>query len=810
MRAYDYQPLQTGEIRLLRLDPVRSPEQQLSGAIIHHVLANPTFHPKEKDVDGHLEHSLPYDAISYHWGADTRTPYQILINDESNGQSVINITASLHTVLRRLVLEDAERVVWADAICINQVVSGSNKEKGEQIQLMPDIYRIAASVQVYLGDDDSHDVAAALDLMASIADYSEYLDESQHMHAGIGTTLAQQRGFVLAPAKDKRWVALRAFLRRPWFRRVWIIQEFVYATEIAVLCGEHKIDWHILWLFSKAYADNRQLIFCGYSPDLIGTRRFDLYREAHEGARAMHTVTDLRMRAWGYMTPFYMILSLNEDRDKDKFSGLSIRKDLDTIKKYEDFARYNLLYDRALGKTFPFGQPDMMDLLYRTTNFLATQPVDRLYALLGLAGDTSYLKPIYSDQQTLNVVTTKFAASFVAQGLLSRVLATAGIRSESPSPNDPPSWVPNWTKMVYSQDILIGFNRFADLAVQANEKARANKEKESGSSNTEATAAGHADGQAPDPEASTKQSGEDGDEPLLYNASLDAPLDYHINESDGTLSLKVTAVDVVRGILPGKLSLGTPMYSSMIQKLGQDYPNGQPMEEALWRTLVGNRTDDGRPAPEEYAAQYENLKRHEFALLSRGTVLIGIVALIAFPFVVLAIRLVPIYAHVAAVSVGIFAKRVPLIPSVIFIALLPVFRWLWIMALVPVLVALGWYVFLKKYPNLFLSALRYAGVTAAVSIGSTPQDCSGYLASFGAMVNRYNLGFTTSFLLGLFPLLAREGDVVVIVHGCHAPFLVRATKRQGYYKLVGECYVHGVMNGECMTAQSQSIEISLC
>lgn len=230
----------------------------------------------------------------------------------------------------------------------------------------------------------------------------------------------------------------------------------------------------------QAYADNRQLIYTGYSPDLFGTRRLDLFREAHEGARGMLVVTDLRMRAWGYMTPAYMILSLNEKRDKENFSGLSIRKDLNTIKDYERFARAKLLHDRAEGETFPFGRPDMLQLLRRTSNFLATQPVDRLYALLGLTG-TDHIKPVYSEQQTLNVVATKFAAHFITKGSMSEVLSTAGIRSATPSPNDPPSWVPNWTKMTYSQDMQIGFNRLADIQDEKNadrDKARRSRPRE--------------------------------------------------------------------------------------------------------------------------------------------------------------------------------------------------------------------------------------------------------------------------------------------------------------------------------------------
>ncbi|UNI23091.1 hypothetical protein JDV02_008930 [Purpureocillium takamizusanense] len=799
MRDYEYQPLGPGEIRLLRLEAAR-PDEPLSGTILHHRLRNPVYRPRAEEGDadgGYLEHALAYEAISYHWGADNQTPFDVVIDHGS----VIRITASLHTILRRLVLPDGPRVLWADAICINQVTSADNREKGEQIQMMPDIYRIASCVQVYLGPG-ADDVALALDFIRSIADYSEYLDTSQHDDGETATALAQQRGFVLPPVGDPRWPALRAFLRRPWFRRVWIIQEFVYATDVAVTCGDHDIDWHLLWLCAKAYADNRQLIYTGYSPDLFGTRRLDLFREAHEGARAMLVVTDLRMRAWGYMTPTYMILSLNENRDKDKFSGLSIRKDLNAIKEYERFAKTTLLHDRAKGETFPFGRPDMLQLLRRTSNFLATQPVDRLYALLGLAG-TDHIKPVYSEQQTLNVVATKFAAHFMTTGSLSEVLSTAGVRSATPSPNDPPSWVPNWTKMTYSQDMQIGFNRLADI------QDKDDREKDNGA---EQPAAGDEatvrEGEKPTEEAQPREK----DSERLYSASGALPQVFHINELEASLTIKVTPVDRVVLVLPGQLCLGTPMYLYMAQKLGPVYADGQPIEEAFWRTLIGNRTWNGLAVPDRYAAQYVNLKRHETGLLARAMLLLVIVALIALPFVTIAIRCIPFTGHVGLVTAAVAWKVSTVsgvvLPGIVYLTLLPLFRWLWITALVPLLVVIAWYLAAKVYPLLVLDALKYIGVTTAASIGSVPEDCTEYLTSFMVMGNRYNLCFTEGRLMGLLPLLTKEGDIVVIVHGCHAPFVVRPTRRQGYYKLVGECYVHGVMNGEL--AASESIDIVLC
>jgi hypothetical protein len=54
---------------------------------------------------------------------------------------------------------------------------------------------------------------------------------------------------------------------------------------------------------------------------------------------------------------------------------------------------------------------------------------------------------------------------------------------------------------------------------------------------------------------------------------------------------------------------------------------------------------------------------------------------------------------------------------------------------------------------------------------------------------------TTDGYIGLGPKNSRGGDVVVIILGAGVPFILRPTN-QGVYRLVGECYVHGIMDGE--------------
>lgn len=94
-------------------------------------------------------HRQRYETISYVWG-DPGLRGSIRVNGET-----VNVPQSSMAALRRMRLTDVERVVWIDAICINQ---GDNSEKSSQVALMSDIYERGDHNLIFLGDDEE-DVA---------------------------------------------------------------------------------------------------------------------------------------------------------------------------------------------------------------------------------------------------------------------------------------------------------------------------------------------------------------------------------------------------------------------------------------------------------------------------------------------------------------------------------------------------------------------------------------------------------------------------------------------------------------------------
>jgi hypothetical protein len=52
-------------------------------------------------------------------------------------------------------------------------------------------------------------------------------------------------------------------------------------------------------------------------------------------------------------------------------------------------------------------------------------------------------------------------------------------------------------------------------------------------------------------------------------------------------------------------------------------------------------------------------------------------------------------------------------------------------------------------------------------------------------------------LIGIAPLESQKSDIICIFYGCSVP-VVLEPQPNGNYRFVGECYVHGVMEGEAV------------
>ena len=82
------------------------------------------------------------------------------------------------------------------------------------------------------------------------------------------------------------------------------------------------------------------------------------------------------------------------------------------------------------------------------------------------------------------------------------------------------------------------------------------------------------------------------------------------------------------------------------------------------------------------------------------------------------------------------------------------------------------------------------------------QESTSYIAALQDTLHGWRFVVTEKGYVGVVPNMARIGDVVAILKGGRVPFILQeCDARPGVFRLVGECYVHCMMNGEGLSSQ---------
>ncbi|KFY53483.1 hypothetical protein V496_07543 [Pseudogymnoascus sp. VKM F-4515 (FW-2607)] len=255
------------EIRLLHLHPSPSLSSPLHGHLTHHPLAFPP----------------PYETLSYVWGPPKFTSTITL------DSYPLAVTPHLELALRHLRVAKGERVIWVDAVCINQ---GDAVERGEQVTLMKRIYESGRGNLVWL-----HPMAPTPPSNASTptgdgADQRGEWDENTSLQWMSKTLATMEEGASLfrkiytrdiaslEPQRRKEgdfnfhpsdpgadaWLLdneqvkslRRLFLFSPLWSRIWVMQELAVAARITLVIGAQTLDWGMVASFlgdDTGYAD---------------------------------------------------------------------------------------------------------------------------------------------------------------------------------------------------------------------------------------------------------------------------------------------------------------------------------------------------------------------------------------------------------------------------------------------------------------------------------------------------------------------------------------------------------------------------
>lgn len=640
-KRYSYESLSdNGVVRLLSLEP-GSKNSPLRGSL----------------VQGRVGILPKYEALSYAWDSQDQPCYIELVGGR------IPITRSLHSALVRLRPNGRNRLLWADALCINQ---GDNLEKNRQILLMPQIYSSASRVIAYLGEEaESSDLALQLHEKIGETDFSSLPEKS------VTPEWLEASG--LQGFQHPAWIALAAFWRRPWFRRIWVVQEFALAQDVLMICGERKMSWKN-FISATTKTNDFNLLRWSAGPE----DTFDSVAKAHSGSASMSAMLGVKSCLnLGLALPHYVrsycdcdISSLYELDDtlpclKDII--LALRQEPALINPVVQFIT-DFTETCGFNGSNSFMRPSLLDLLVMFSASEATDPRDRLFALLGLAkdGDDENFRPDYNEP--VESVVQRFALAFVQKGEGMKALYLAGLSSK-PSPL--PSWVPDWTipGLIQRTSLCVRNSASYSTATETPPRIRI--------------------GDWADLLVVSGSRME-----VVSRVGMDASGVWTPDRDSANISLLKPFFDEADDIIPPE---SEDSYAA----------TGESMFDVQWRTLIGNRAMNFAEAPEEYALQYQNCRR--------------------------------------------------------------------------------------LFENSALETLTFCEYSQSMNL---------YFGCLAGIILSYRLCATQNGFVGLVPLSTRVGDTICVFNGGAMPFVLReSTEHKGWSRLVGGCYIHGMMKGEALRSQ---------
>ncbi|KIX98676.1 uncharacterized protein Z520_05977 [Fonsecaea multimorphosa CBS 102226] len=201
--SFKYSPLKTrSAFRLLKVDRRRSPALPL------------TFELFTTSIDAAQG---CYHALSYAWG-DAGDERSITVNERT-----VWVRRNLFEFLEQLHRMQWTGYLWVDAICINQ---SSIPERNHQVHLMHRIYGGAAEVFIWLG--------------TSSVQSDRLFDMAQDGRDAKDAVGGIDKGDTDAVSDIE---AVLDIVRRPYFRRVWIVQEIARAKKVSLMCGDKIMEW---------------------------------------------------------------------------------------------------------------------------------------------------------------------------------------------------------------------------------------------------------------------------------------------------------------------------------------------------------------------------------------------------------------------------------------------------------------------------------------------------------------------------------------------------------------------------------------
>ncbi|OAG36556.1 hypothetical protein AYO21_09213 [Fonsecaea monophora] len=329
-----------------------------------------------------------YEGLSYAWG-DPRSVDFVKLNGV-----LTPITTNLAAALRHLRKPSEARVLWIDALSINQ---SDNRERAHQVKTMKKIYQNAQATRIWLGlAGPENDLA--FDFFIYIA-----LAMRERTFADTMPTFLQEG--------MKHLLQFKELFQRSWWSRVWVLQEAILGPVAFLHSGHRQIPLHQMldaYNFLRSSGENgllrlaRQIINVQHLSDLVACMR-----------QSLDLIEDLRS--------FYLHTDPAQDSKEVTWK----------------WTTWN-----------PPSKPEILigfiELLAKCRRSYATDARDKIYGLLGLAPTevTQELEPTY--EISAEVLFTETAVKLIESSnslLLFGQISPHKLRGRKTAL---PTWVPDW------------------------------------------------------------------------------------------------------------------------------------------------------------------------------------------------------------------------------------------------------------------------------------------------------------------------------------------------------------------------------
>jgi len=296
--------------------------------LMHGTISDPLIIQLETQ---NADSDVNFEALSYVWGDPNDDDVAVSILQLDSSMIKYRITKNLETALRRIRLEHMDRSIWADAICINQA---DISERSHQVAMMGDIYRKASRVVIWLGDD-TNGTSKGIDMLRHFVNPAGTKFQSPaYFTRSFLQTFAPPRTSTRSGAEsqfsDDMQKSIRCVLSKPWFSRVWTVPEAVLSQRAMIQCGANAVEW----------------------------------RNDFQELRKIR----VRVKATA-ISPQWKAIFQGQEVDLGPF--------LDLIEAQ--------IREVALQNEIPIPEKDLLDIMYDFRYRQATDPRDKIYAMLSLA-----------------------------------------------------------------------------------------------------------------------------------------------------------------------------------------------------------------------------------------------------------------------------------------------------------------------------------------------------------------------------------------------------------------------------------------